>query len=175
MQEICVSWHWVFNARVGGVPELQPMMSKEDLLARLDQTLAERLKLLQSINPEAVVDDESGWRTQDVMGHLATWVSESANCLVARRAGLEYYIPNFHLEAFREMNYKKLKDNQPEEIVANWQNARARLRDLLDKLTPEQFEARLFLPTGDRGDIEDLIQDVIEREEEGFQQILAAA
>lgn len=145
-------------------------MEKSEMLRRLD--VAPVRTQLDDVDPERVIYEESGWRVKDIIAHVATWDAETLRSLHAFRRGTEYKIPSYvDDDDFNAYAATARMDESYEQIFADWDATRRWMRILINAMTPEDFAAEMTYPSGERGQVGRLLQEIFEHQDEHLDDI----
>ncbi len=150
-------------------------MDKAELLRRLDETYQQSLATLANADPQQVVYEEYGWRVKDIVAHVATWDAEALRSLHAYRRNTEYSIPNFtDTDDFNAYAASARMDEPFEQILADWDATIKWLRIQLNAMTPEALADTMTHPSGQRGTVGGLLQELAEHQAGHLDDIRAA-
>ena len=151
-------------------------MEKKELLRHLNETYQQSLVLLPTVDPFQVVYEETGWRMKDIVAHVATWDAETLRSLHAFRRGGEYIIPNYvGADDFNGYAATVRMDEPFAQILADWDATRRWMLIIFNAMRDDDFSAEMTYPSGRRGSVRDLVQEIFEHEAEHMEQIRAAA
>lgn len=143
------------------------------LFQLLSENYAQAVAELANFDSHAVIYAESGWRVQDIVGHLLAWDTEVVRALKAYRGGGEYHIPDYELENFNHMSHEKRKNQPAEQVYVDWFDMREQLKIVVATMTPEQLAGEMTNPSGRRGKANDLIEEIMSHQREHFADIRA--
>ena len=155
-------------------------MSSDDknyLLNKLDESHSAIQTILEGTNLALRVYSNSDWRVRDILGHIATWDLEVTKSLRAFLAGSEYAIPNMDGDEteFNEQAVAEQRMLSTQQIIAEWENARADFKAVLSEIPTERFPNDLLFPWGDeRGSVALLVKYMIEHDEDHLDEIAKA-
>ena len=150
-------------------------MEKSELLRHLKETYQRALETLQTADPEQVIYEESGWRVKDIIAHVATWDTETLHSLHAFRRGGEYHIADYtNADDFNAYAAHVRMDEPTEQIYAGWDATVKWLQIIVGALTPEELSAEMTYPSGKRGQVAVLIQEIYEHQDEHLNHIRTA-
>lgn len=145
---------------------------KSQIIKRLQDAHQATAATVRDLDPGLVVHTDSGWRVQDVLGHLAQWYENRIESMQAWQQGQEWKIPNYTSSAIYNLQMADQRKDQPgSAIVAEWEHAYAEFVGLLETTPPEQYEQDFMLPWGDYGPLTLLIERMIAHEEGHLQEI----
>lgn len=115
--------------------------AKEALIAGMDERRQRHIEAMQGIPLDAVVHPESGWRVQDLLGHLAYFERLTINMIEALKQG-ETYHPDLTggIDAFNDRDYQLHKDKTADEMMQHWQATREALKATLMALSDEEWQ-----------------------------------
>jgi len=140
---------------------------KAHLITRLENARAETLSVLKKVQPETVVYADSGWTVKDLLGHMTDWELEVMKSIDAFRAGEAYRLTGYATDdEFNAQAYQKRREQPYEQIVAEWQAVRERLKAAVQNWPPEQVEERFVFPWGAIGTIAVMVKDMAGHERE---------
>jgi hypothetical protein len=150
-------------------------VDKPELLQHLKDTYQRALATLEGADPERVIYEESGWRVKDIVAHVATWDTETVRSLLAFRRGSSYSIPNYAgVDDFNAYAAHVRMDEPTEQIFADWDATVKWLHILVGAMTPEELDAEMTYPSGRRGNVGALIQEIYEHQDMHLNDIRAA-
>jgi hypothetical protein len=145
------------------------------LVELLAQTHSTTRALLDGINLEMRVYQDSGWRIRDILGHIATWDREVAKSLVAFRSGEEYAIPDHDEDAFNAQDILSQQGLTVEAIFEEWEQSREVFKEAVEQIPLEFYPGDLLYPWGDeRGTIAHLVEMMVEHDVEHRDEIATA-
>ncbi|RME87935.1 MAG: hypothetical protein D6770_08120 [Anaerolineae bacterium] len=150
---------------------------KQTLLRRLTESHESLRATLEGVDLETVVYADSGWRIRDIIGHIATWDREIAKALRAFLAGEVYLTPDIGDDesAFNEQAVAAQRQLSTQQILSEWEGARAEFKAAIEAIPPERFPGDMLYPWGDeRGDIAGLVETMIKHDAEHRADILHA-
>jgi hypothetical protein len=137
---------------------MPPSDEQSRLVALLDKSHRDALEMLQDIDPEKLIYPEGGWRVKDIVAHIAGWEEEMLTSLQAYQNGSEYRLTGFtNDDEYNAQLFLMRKDHTTEQIYANWQDVRARLKAFITDLPLEKFAGQLLFPWGARGTVSYLL------------------
>jgi SAM-dependent methyltransferase len=147
-------------------------MATQALIKLLDDTRTATLQAVNGVNSEIVIYPDSGWRLQDVIGHIATWENEVVNVL-RYVEGKRYRFTDYEFEEdYNQKQFEKRKHLTAEQVYAEFAAVRDNLKTLLAGLTAEQFAGTVPYPWGGEGSIQHMIADIDSHEREHYREIL---
>jgi hypothetical protein len=114
------------------------------------------------------------WRVKDLLAHLATWEREVLASIQAHSEGEAYRISSFDLQRYNRDNYEARKEFDPVQCRVAWGMARRDLQFAIHDLNPARLYEPLTYPSGKRGTLSALIEELVEHEEEHVRDILNA-
>lgn len=138
----------------------------EELAYRLEQSQVQAMARLTDVDRTTIIYPESGWRVQDILGHLTAWEEEIARSLQAYRYNSAYRVPDFELQAFNTSNYELRKVLPARQIHADWLTIRKRLAWLVNSMTVEKLAGSMTYPSGRRGECGVLVCEVMSHQDE---------
>lgn len=148
---------------------------KNLLLDQLNRVYSELTASIDGLDPELVVHADTGWRLQDVLGHLAVWYEERTMSLQAWLQGEEYRIKAYKRDSYNQQAYERRRDWVYGEVFAEWQQAHSDLISVLREVPSNQFDSTIVYPWGESGTVAHLIERMIIHEREHQQEIRDAA
>jgi hypothetical protein len=144
---------------------------KKLMIEHLNHTYSKLCDTLDSVDPTMVVHPESGWRVQDIVGHLAAWYRERIMALQAWQAGQEYLIPNYDTTSYNQRAYEARRHLSYSKIAAEFQSAHEELIAILQQIPEDYFSETIRYPWGETGMIGHLIERLIVHEREHLHEI----
>jgi hypothetical protein len=152
-----------------------PVEVRENLLKSLTDSHSSLNAMIDGIDPEMIVYADSGWRIRDIIGHIATWIHQTAKSLRAYQAGSEYSITNLEEDDFNEKTVRVQRAMTAQQVYGEWEQAREDLNHAIEGIPLDLFPGDLFYPWGDdRGSIADLVEFVTGHNTEHRDEILQA-
>lgn len=139
---------------------------KQRLIFLLEGERRKTIEALQGINPYLVVDPDSGWRVMDILGHLAAWEREVLAAMQAFHEGDTYCIPDFDLHVYNQEQYERRRTLDPAQIRMDWGMVRRDVQDVIHDLHDHCFTSDMGYPSGRRGMVIPLIEELAEHEAE---------
>ncbi len=148
---------------------------RENLLKSLADSHSSLNAMIDGIDPEMIVYADSGWRIRDIIGHIATWIHQTAKSLRAYQAGSEYSITNLEEDDFNEKTVRVQRAMTAQQVYGEWEQAREDLNHAIEGIPLDLFPGDLLYPWGDdRGSIADLVEFVTGHNTEHRDEILQA-
>lgn len=154
------------------------LLDKKRLLDGLAEAHFAVNALLENVDLEMPVHEDTGWRVRDIVGHIATWDREISKSLRAYQAGSEYLIPDLDEEEF-EYNEKAVLDQKKlssQQLLNEFEQAYNEFRKAIQEMPDDRFPGDMLYPWGDeRGSIAKLVEYMIEHAVEHREEIAKAA
>jgi hypothetical protein len=153
------------------------MLSEEKtlLINQLKEAHQATQATVRAVDAGLVVHHDSGWRVQDIIGHLAQWYENRIQSVQAWQSGQEWSIPNYTSSATYNLQAAEKRQQHPaSDVYAEWERGYTDFLALLEATPPDRFETDLMLPWGDYGTLVLLVQRMIEHEQGHNQEIVAA-
>ncbi len=147
---------------------------KQRLIFLLEAERRKTIDLLRDVSPYLVVHTASGWRVMDLIGHLAAWEREVLAAVQAFHEGDAYTIPNYELHAYNQAQYERRRTLDPAQIRMDWGMVRRDVQDVIHDLHDHCFMVEMSYPSGRRGMVIPLIEELAEHEAEHRREIEGA-
>ena len=148
---------------------------RKRLIDLLAEAHSKTYALLEGIDIEMHVYEDSGWRIRDILGHIATWDRQVSLSLRAFSSGTEYAIPEFDEEAFNNEDVRRQAGLTSQQVFEEWEKARELFKDAVRDIPQDHFAGDLLYPWGDeRGSVVKLVKDMCDHDEEHYSEILRA-
>ena len=128
------------------------------------------LAALEGVDDRMVVHPESGWRVQDLIGHLAAWEREALAALQCLTEG-DRYDCVADRQRFNEEHHARRRDFDPAQLRMDWGMARRELLFVLREVPEEKLDAPLPLPWGGEGTVSEVVEGLIWHEAHHLAQI----
>ncbi|GAB4547372.1 MAG: hypothetical protein OHK0023_08610 [Anaerolineae bacterium] len=145
----------------------------DELTNALDLAQTAMMQKLQAVSAAAIVEPRSGWRVQDLVGHIAAWDWVLIEALGAHESGGTVQIIRDHA-AFDQMQWNLRRNREAGQIYAEYVLAKSSLKMALRRLTVAKLAEPLPVPWADRRDTASrLVYELLERETEHRQKIAA--
>ena len=147
-----------------------------DLSDLLAESHAATQKLLETIDLDLQIYTDPVWRARDVIWHIAVWDRQVTRSIEAYQFGGKYSIPDFDEHEFNAAALKEGREISIEQVMKGSNQARQEFHRVVERLSPDKFDAELLYPWGDEsGDIIQLVKYMVDHDEEHRQEIIAAA
>ncbi|MGB2963128.1 MAG: DinB family protein [Anaerolineales bacterium] len=150
---------------------------KENLLKRLADTHTELVQVVEGLDLELVVHQDTHWRIRDILGHIATWDRVLIHAIQTYLSGSEYIIPNMAGDE-TDYNAEKVAEQRKlstSEIFQEWIQAREDFIAAVKSIPADKFMDELNFPWGDeRGSLTLMIEYMIEHNGEHQEEIIRA-
>ena len=135
--------------------------------------------ILDEIDLEMPVYEDTGWRVRDIVGHVATWDLVVAKSLRAFQTGSEYLIPVPNPEEYEdEFNKNAVLEQQKlstQQILDEFETAYDEFKKAIQEIPDDLFPGDLLYPWGDeRGNIATMVDYMIEHAVEHRDEIIKA-
>ncbi|HVO68434.1 MAG TPA: DinB family protein [Aggregatilineaceae bacterium] len=148
---------------------------KARLIRLLDNTRLRTLTLLQGIDGDRVVHQDTGWRVKDVVRHIVFWEEEVLAALIALKENTTYIIGDFFsFDAYNHQDFQRRRDQPFLQIQDDLRTVRDRLKAALVALPPERFEGTMLFPWPQGGTLSDMMAIMAGHECEHVNEILSA-
>lgn len=150
---------------------------KNNLLNRLTKTHSDIQSIIEGVDLEQQVYEDTDWRIRDILGHIATWDREVTKSLQAYRRGTEYFIPGISEDEtdFNKQAVSEQRKLSTQQIVSEWEQARKDFKASIIDIKADQFPGDLLYTWGDeRGSVIQLVEFMIEHDEEHLDEIKKA-
>ena len=150
---------------------------KKHLLKKVTKSHLAIMTIIEGVDLELRVHEDTDWRIRDILGHIATWDGEVAKSLRAFMVGSEYSIPDLDDDEtdFNEQAVTEQRKLSTQQLVSVWEQARADLKAAVSEIPVGKFPGDVLFPWGDeRGSITKLVDFTIEHDEEHREEILKA-
>jgi len=144
---------------------------KQRLIFLLEGERRKTIELLRDSSPYKIIHPESGWRVMDLIGHLAAWEREVLAAIQAFHEGDGYTIPNFEIQAYNQAQYERRRQLDPAQIRMDWGMVRRDVQDVIHDLHDHCFSSDMSYPSGRRGRVIPLIEELAEHEAEHRKEI----
>jgi hypothetical protein len=147
---------------------------KDRLLHLLEHTRSQTVWWIRS-HDGLVVYPDSGWTLKDVLAHLMVWERECCRSIEAFHQGGTYSIADFgNVDAYNARAYAENKDVPYQQLYAEWTAARENLLSILQAIKADAYSALIAYPSGRRGALDALVQEVAEHERDHMVDFLRA-
>jgi hypothetical protein len=141
------------------------------LLEDMDKSRQASRKALQTVDPQKVIYQESGWRVQDIVAHITAWEEEAVRSLQAHHQGSAYRITNFtDDDSYNHDQYLKRKDLSTEAVFAAWEKVREDFKAVVSLL--ETAAGTMLLPWGEWNTVPHLVREMFKHEENHINDIV---
>jgi hypothetical protein len=147
---------------------------KNLVIDHLNHVYNQMCDTLDGVDPDLIVHADSGWRVQDIVGHLAVWYEERIETLRAWQEGQDYRIANYERDTYNQQAYEARKNVSFRKVAAEWQSAHEELIAILNEIPGEYFDRKIHYPWGETGTVAHLIERLIIHEREHQQEISEA-
>ncbi len=149
---------------------------RNKLMARLDETRRETMRMLAGIDLSRTVYPSPVWRGQDVIGHISLWEGEAAKSLRAFAQGREYVTDWAGDEdGFNNAAVDVRRSWSLEQIMTELATTREEMKAALMALPADRLSQIIRCPWGELGSVSYLIEGMIEHEIEHRDHILGAS
>lgn len=133
--------------------------------------------ILDDVDLEMPVYEDTGWRIRDIVGHIATWEREVAKSLRNYQLGSEYLIPDLDKGEveYNERAVLEQRKLSPQQILKEFEQAYNDFRKAIQELSDDRFPGDMLYPWGhERGSIAKLVEYMIEHTVEHKDEIIKA-
>lgn len=148
---------------------------KKHLLEKVTKSHLAILTIIEGVDLELRVYEDTDWRIRDILGHIATWDGEVAKSLRAFLVGSEYSIPDLDDDEtdFNEQAVAEQRKLSTQQVVSIWEQARADLKAAISEIPADKFPGDVLYPWGDdHGSFAELIDFISEHDEEHREEIV---
>jgi hypothetical protein len=150
-------------------------VEKVRLIRLLDSARLRTLTILEGIDGDRVVHQDTGWRVKDVVGHIVFWEEEALAALVALKEGTAYTIADFvSFDAYNQQDFRRRRNQPFLQIQDDLHAVRYRLKAALVALPPERFEGYMLFPWPQWGTLSHMIAIMAAHEYEHASEIVSA-
>ncbi len=151
-----------------------PTEEKQRLLGLLERSRQAALVALQGVSDRALVYADTGWRVQDLLGHLAAWEREALAALQAHAEGEAYSLDDEARRTFNETAFLRRKEFDPMQCRMDWGMVRRDLQFAIYEIDAARLAEPLRLPWGTYGTVADLVERMVRHEEAHLRDIVMA-
>lgn len=145
---------------------------KQRLIRLLEQTRQESIEILRGVDDRAVVHPETGWRAQDVLGHLAAWEREVLASIQAFSENDSYTLgDDYRLELYNEETYQRRRHFDPMQCRMDWGMVRRDLQFAVHDVPDDRFFEPMRFPWRTEGTVSKLVEEMVDHEKEHLAQI----
>lgn len=147
------------------------MSQLSELLAYIDGVRQEMEEVVSQTDPTRELCP--GWRIKEAVGHITAWEIVIHKAIQAFSAGEPPYF--LHEQDFDRFNAEAVtdrKDRTLEEVIKEWKDVRASLRETIQALDESALDQELVLPWGSERSLAELIEILGEHEGEHMENII---
>lgn len=145
----------------------------DELINALDLAQTAMMQKLQAVSATVIVDARSGWRVQDLVGHITAWDWVLIEALGAHESGGTVQIIRDHA-AFDQMQWNLRRNREAGQIYAEYVLAKSSLKMALRRLTAVKLAEPLPVPWANgRDTASHLVYGRLEHETKHREQIAA--
>jgi uncharacterized protein (TIGR03083 family) len=138
---------------------------KERLIQQLDKAREAIRAALARTDPQTVVNP--GWKTQELLAHLAGWDAVTSDALCGHAAGVRLGTPaKGGIDAYNARSVEARRGLSYEQAVADWEQAHDGLRQAVAELPAEKLTEKLVFPWGGKGTVARIVAIMTEHERE---------
>jgi hypothetical protein len=148
---------------------------KEDILRRLSEAHQALKEIVEGLDLELIIHDDTQWRIRDIIGHIATWDRVLIHAIQTFLEGSNYLIPGMVGDE-TDYNAEKVEEQRKvstAEILQEWEQAREDFIAAVRQIPAEKLFDELTFPWGDEtGSVTRMIEYMIEHDGEHLEEIL---
>jgi hypothetical protein len=146
---------------------------KQSVIERIDR-VRDRLKaVIDGVDPDALIHQESGWRLRDVLAHIVAWQHEAIAAGKAHISGQpELPIPN--MDRFNQEAYEAWKGRDYQEIYAAWLAVYEELKEIVQRAPADRWNVEFTNSWSFRGTLAQHIQSILAHDIEHREEIEGA-
>ena len=150
-------------------------IDKNVLMEKLADNYSFISALLEGIDLDILVYEDSEWCLKDVVGHISTWDRQVTQSLLAFNAGKEYSIPAFNEDVFNQQQVVKGRRLPAQQVLNEWEDARKDIIAAIQEIPLDRFPGDVLYPWGDeRGGIAELVEYMLDHDIEHRSEIVKA-
>jgi len=150
-------------------------IDKNVLMEKLAENYSFISALLEGIDLDIPVYEDSEWCIKDIVGHISTWDRQVTQSLLAFNAGKEYSIPAFDEDVFNQQQVVKGRKLPSQQVLNEWEEARKDFIATIQEIPLNRFPGDVLYPWGDeRGGIAKLVEYMIDHDIEHRSEIVKA-
>ncbi len=120
------------------------MSNKDEIVAKLAETRAPLMTFLQNLDEAqwetAVQSEDAEWTISDIVRHLVSAESGMTGLIIQFQQGKDPVPPDFDRERFNKRAVEKTKSLTPPQLLEAMTTNRAKLLDVIDTLTEEDWQ-----------------------------------
>jgi len=150
---------------------------KKEIIRRLSITHSALEEVIEGLDLDLVIHDDTDWRIRDILGHIATWDRVLIHAIETYLSGSEYVILGMD-GVEDDFNVAKVQEQRAltkDEILQEWNQARVDFQATVETIPAERFNDELAYPWGDeRGSLTVMIGYMIDHNGEHQEEILEA-
>lgn len=121
-------------------------IKKDEIEERLNQTRAALLDCLQGLGAEewatAVQSEDAQWTVADIVRHLASAEKGMIGLIEQFQQGNDPVPADFDLARFNQRSVQKSQELTPADLLATMDANRTRLRQVIEGLSPEDWQKK---------------------------------
>jgi len=148
------------------------MSTHTDLAKLLDEQDDQILPAFKAIDSQTMIYADGGWTLKDIIVHITVWDEQGVNALLAYLKGQTYPVISEDLDTFNNRTVQERKHLSAEDAYAFWQATRDKIKDAVERMSPEQIESKFQLPWGEEGNVSALVKGLIWHANEHYQEVL---
>jgi len=146
---------------------------KAELIKLLDETRAQTLSVFEEMDGDAIIYPDGNWTLKDVIVHLTIWEEEGVNALLGLVEG-KTSPPPFasaeELDTFNNQGVQKRRHLSLEQVYADFQATRNRMKALLNDIPADDFSRPFPLPWFEEGTVSTMLRSLVQHEQEHVRQ-----
>ncbi|GEM_PF-2000886 len=122
---------------------------KSDLIAGMDIRRESAQSLVEAVNPDLNVHDNSEWTAKDLIAHLTAFEEDMVDAIQAFMEDEKYRLDLrgvTNIDDFNEMRRLERADKTWEQVIKEWKSARDQLRGLIIAFPTDQLDIPFTTP-----------------------------
>jgi hypothetical protein len=116
---------------------------KQTLLDKIDRVRDQICAVIEGVDPDTIIHQESGWRLRDMLAHIVAWQEEAIAAGLAHIGG-DAGIPFKNISSFNADAYEAWKDIDYSEIYDSWLAGYAALKEIVERAPDELWDVEFI-------------------------------
>lgn len=133
---------------------------KAELATLIDKSISDLMQVLHRIPGDAVIYPESGWRVQDVIGHLTGWDQALLKMLAVHEAGGQYEVIADG-DAYNAQSAASRRALQAGQVFAEYVLTRLRLKAVVLAMPDDKLMLTARAPWDETAPIANLVKGIL--------------
>jgi hypothetical protein len=146
---------------------------KQALSNQIDDVRDSLSTLINGVDPNVVIHQDTGWRLHDVLAHILAWEQDAVEACRGHIAG-EPDMPMRDIPRFNDAAYQEWRGRAWSEVYAAWWGVYDTLKDVVTRIPADRWDVEFVNSWGAMGTLAFTVRAILAHDAEHIVQIREA-